>query len=196
MAKKNNRKKLSQKTRFAILVRDNHTCQYCGAKAPDVVLHVDHMMPVCEGGTNDSSNLITACQSCNAGKSGIDYGFGTKSAPQPEPVVSEFDKTKALVDDAKRMIDLLRFELKSAQAETDYRYWQFAATLADYYDAKGATAIKPSVPALYEDVRLSPFAAKDRHLALADNFKPQRKPTITAFFLSVYNGLTRQEVKA
>lgn len=59
---------LSKKLRFEVFKRDKFTCQYCGAKAPDVVLHVDHVHPVFEGGDNDILNLLTACVGCNAGK--------------------------------------------------------------------------------------------------------------------------------
>jgi len=34
-----------------------------------VLLEVDHIHPVAEGGENDSENLITACEDCNRGKS-------------------------------------------------------------------------------------------------------------------------------
>jgi len=54
--------------RFWILKRDQYTCMYCGRKAPDVVLHVDHKVPRAMGGGNDPDNLITACESCNLGK--------------------------------------------------------------------------------------------------------------------------------
>lgn len=60
---------LTKKTRFEVFKRDSFTCQYCGAKAPDVVLEVDHIIPVKEGGTNDILNLITSCKACNSGKS-------------------------------------------------------------------------------------------------------------------------------
>jgi hypothetical protein len=33
-----------------------------------VILNVDHIMPVAEGGTNDIMNLITSCFDCNSGK--------------------------------------------------------------------------------------------------------------------------------
>lgn len=55
--------------RFEIFKRDKFTCQYCGRKAPDIVLHIDHMTPVSKGGTNDLLNLITSCIDCNLGKS-------------------------------------------------------------------------------------------------------------------------------
>ncbi|WP_374457735.1 HNH endonuclease [Nocardioides sp.] len=60
---------VSKRTRYEVLRRDNHTCRYCGGKAPDVVLTVDHVTPVALGGTDDPSNLVAACKDCNAGKS-------------------------------------------------------------------------------------------------------------------------------
>ena len=63
------RKGISKRTRFEVFKRDQFTCQYCGRSAPDVVLHVDHILPVAEGGTNDMMNLVTSCQDCNLGKS-------------------------------------------------------------------------------------------------------------------------------
>lgn len=60
---------VSRRLRFEVLRRDNHACRYCGASAPDVKLTVDHVTPVTLGGSDDPSNLVAACQPCNAGKS-------------------------------------------------------------------------------------------------------------------------------
>lgn len=62
------RKAIPKKVRFEIFKRDNFKCQYCGRSSPDVVLHIDHIKPVADGGTGDISNLITACIDCNLGK--------------------------------------------------------------------------------------------------------------------------------
>src|SRR5215216_2215665 len=68
---------LTPKQRFEILKRDGFTCQYCGRKPPEVVLNVDHIIPVVpispeyKSGINDPSNLITSCKGCNEGKSNI-----------------------------------------------------------------------------------------------------------------------------
>lgn len=59
---------ISQRLRFEILRRDNHACRYCGATAPDVKLHVDHVIPTTLGGTDDPTNLVAACAPCNTGK--------------------------------------------------------------------------------------------------------------------------------
>lgn len=62
---------VSKRARFEILRRDSHACQYCGQMAPDVVLHIDHVIPVALGGSDKPDNLVTACKDCNAGKSSI-----------------------------------------------------------------------------------------------------------------------------
>ena len=54
------------KTREYILERDSHTCRYCGEPA----LQVDHIIPRCQGGTEEHSNLVAACGPCNMSKGG------------------------------------------------------------------------------------------------------------------------------
>jgi hypothetical protein len=60
---------VGNRLRFEVLRRDRYTCRYCGAKAPDVELTVDHVTPIALGGRDEPSNLITACRTCNSGKS-------------------------------------------------------------------------------------------------------------------------------
>lgn len=62
---------VSPRTRFEIFKRDKFTCQYCGKKPPTVILHADHILPVSKGGTSERTNLITACDTCNLGKSNV-----------------------------------------------------------------------------------------------------------------------------
>jgi len=58
----------SRKKRWLILRRDKFTCQYCGTKAPEARLHIDHVIPVSKGGDNSDGNLVVACSKCNHGK--------------------------------------------------------------------------------------------------------------------------------
>ena len=76
------RKQISKRTRFDVLKRDKFTCQYCGKSAPDVVLHIDHIVPVSKGGTNDIINLVTSCAECNLGKSNIELSDESAIAKQ------------------------------------------------------------------------------------------------------------------
>lgn len=41
-------------------------CAYCGAEAG--ALHIEHIVPVVRGGSDDLTNLTLACQSCNSRK--------------------------------------------------------------------------------------------------------------------------------
>jgi 5-methylcytosine-specific restriction endonuclease McrA len=64
--------------RKTILDRDNWTCQYCGRKVHDRntgnwntedKAHIDHIIPLTEGGTSEPSNLQVLCRTCNLSKS-------------------------------------------------------------------------------------------------------------------------------
>jgi 5-methylcytosine-specific restriction endonuclease McrA len=57
--------------RLAIYLRDRFTCLYCcedlhGAHPTDITL--DHLVCDSDGGSNDASNLVTACRSCNCAR--------------------------------------------------------------------------------------------------------------------------------
>jgi 5-methylcytosine-specific restriction endonuclease McrA len=52
-------------TRQNVFKRDRHTCQYCGTLKN---LTLDHVHPRSKGGKSSWSNLVTACQRCNAHK--------------------------------------------------------------------------------------------------------------------------------
>ncbi len=73
------RKSTGKRLRFEIFKRDGFKCAYCGRSPPDVLLVVDHVIPVAAGGTDDPLNLITACEPCNQGKS--DKHLGDTSPP-------------------------------------------------------------------------------------------------------------------
>lgn len=70
----------SLEKRAAIYIRDGFRCVYCGRSAngrkyrthktaiyPGLAL--DHVIPRSRGGTNESTNVVTACEDCNTHKS-------------------------------------------------------------------------------------------------------------------------------
>jgi RNase P/RNase MRP subunit POP5 len=77
------RKPLSKRTRFEVFKRDGFRCVYCGATPNEGALHADHVTPVAGGGTDDVANLVTACASCNLGKS--DVPLTRRAAPSMDP---------------------------------------------------------------------------------------------------------------
>lgn len=75
------RKFISPRMRFEVLKRDGFACVYCGAKAGGrIKLVIDHVHPFSQGGADELSNFVVACQSCNAGKS--DYPVLTDVIPE------------------------------------------------------------------------------------------------------------------
>lgn len=63
-----NPRAVSTRTRFEVFKRDGFRCVYCGGTPLQRPLHVDHVVPLAEGGGNEPSNLVTACADCNLGK--------------------------------------------------------------------------------------------------------------------------------
>jgi 5-methylcytosine-specific restriction endonuclease McrA len=57
--------KLEDSERQAILVRQERQCAICGDELKKR-FDVDHIVPLCQGGTNDASNLRALCQPCHA----------------------------------------------------------------------------------------------------------------------------------
>lgn len=80
---------LSKRTRFEVFKRDGFTCQYCGAHPPDAILEADHIIPVCDGGSNEIGNLVTACFACNRGKADISLSVIPKSLAERADEVKE-----------------------------------------------------------------------------------------------------------
>ena len=50
-------------SRKNIMIRDKHTCQYCGTKS--TTMTIDHIIPKERGGNDLWDNLVAACQHCN-----------------------------------------------------------------------------------------------------------------------------------
>jgi hypothetical protein len=59
---------ISVTLRFQVLRRDDFRCAYCGRMPPDVILHVDHVVPFSLGGGTTLDNLRASCGDCNLGK--------------------------------------------------------------------------------------------------------------------------------
>ena len=67
----NQRKLMTPELREQVLIRDNYTCQKCGISKenePNLLLEVDHIVPVSKGGITELDNLQTLCWKCNRQK--------------------------------------------------------------------------------------------------------------------------------
>ncbi len=67
--RKYKKKPISGRLRQNVFMRDNYTCQICGATVKDgVTLHADHIIPESKGGKTTIDNLQCLCQRCNQEK--------------------------------------------------------------------------------------------------------------------------------
>ena len=61
-----------QVTNTFLFARDHYRCQYCGRMQhelrPRESLTRDHLIPISRGGSNEWTNVVTACSSCNLRK--------------------------------------------------------------------------------------------------------------------------------
>lgn len=101
------RRPLRKNIRVAIHQRDGYRCRMCGRSSEVTTLHVDHIVPVADGGTDALENLATLCADCNTGKSSLrlpDYRGGpVGSAGARGASTSSFDLWTATLGQRVRL---------------------------------------------------------------------------------------------
>lgn len=125
------RKPLSKRLRFEVFKRDGFRCVYCGATPIQKTLHVDHVDPVAKGGSNDPSNLVTACGDCNMGKSAVPLD----SKALKSTIATEADK-----DHAEQIREYLAIQREVAKAKSEV-----VKTVADYWTERIGTPPEESM---------------------------------------------------
>lgn len=101
------RNPISKSIRHEVFVKDDFKCVECGATNQQTTLHVDHIIPVSQGGSDELRNLQTLCEQCNIAKNNRAWVGGTgEPAQQPEPVRESFMKKQF----EKARADRLKYE--------------------------------------------------------------------------------------
>ena len=126
---------ISKRIRFEVLRRDDHTCRYCGASAPDVQLTVDHVNPIALGGADTPSNLVASCADCNAGKSS-----STPDAALVEQVDADAWRWSAAMTEAARRLQAEHDALRSVLCNFELNWTQrlphsWTATVSRLYES-------------------------------------------------------------
>ncbi len=85
-------RRMIRANRRNLLLRDAHTCQYCGLRAAPGELTIDHVVPVSRGGSpNTWENQVVACKRCNGRKANhLPEEVHLRLARAPRPVVQEY----------------------------------------------------------------------------------------------------------
>jgi hypothetical protein len=106
---------ISASQRWQVFSRDAYTCRYCGSQAGQqgVVLHVDHVLSVADGGTNAFDNLVTACQRCNQGKG----ARSLSAAPASEGAVDRLSTAAETLEQQADALQAYREAKEDAEQE-------------------------------------------------------------------------------
>lgn len=135
--------------RFEVFKRDGFTCVYCGRNRDKhgVVLEVDHVVPLAEGGSDDDmANLATACWDCNHGKA-------ARALDHRAPAI-DFEEAAARIRAREQEV----MSYKEALSERDQRINEAVATINEYWAEKwcGAREYRPFENALRKALEVLP----------------------------------------
>ncbi len=94
---------ITKNRKYALLDRDNCTCQYCGSIVvkganllngftPKQVASLDHIIARNNGGDNSNENLITCCMSCNSAKKDTELTVFVKDEEKVYTIISQAQK--------------------------------------------------------------------------------------------------------
>jgi len=126
----NERKSIGKGLRFDIFRRDQFTCRYCGRRPPEVVLEVDHLVPIAQGGENSEPNLVTSCDECNRGKSAKSL-VGAPPSADIDPAFLEIEQEAAEMRRYLRAKEGRDAALEEVVRELDIAWCEAAGT--DWY---------------------------------------------------------------
>lgn len=105
---------IRQAKRLAIYMRDNFSCLYCGTgiEQAEIILTLDHVV---HHGSNDATNLVTACMDCNVSKRCMSLRRYLKECEHPERVQKRIERAlgssiAALLVEAKAVIKARKVE--------------------------------------------------------------------------------------
>lgn len=132
---------ISKKIRFEVFKRDQFKCQYCGKSAPEVTLHVDHIVPVSKGGGNEILNLVSACADCNLGKSDRRLSDDSAAIKQKK----QADHLQEIRQQKEMMANWLNELSKGSDFETDTLTKYIDETYKVYLNDYGRDCLKKTI---------------------------------------------------
>jgi len=104
--------KVKQAIRFSrtnVYLRDGYRCQYCGRRLEARQLTYDHVVPRCQGGKTEWTNIVAACRACNFKKGGRETDeagmFPLRAPVRPKWLPAQ----PALIDRSSAPVEWLAF---------------------------------------------------------------------------------------
>lgn len=188
------RSPISKLLRFEVFKRDAFTCRYCGRTSPEVILELDHIDPVKNGGGNSMLNLITSCRDCNRGK-GVRVLSDTQMLDKQREQLNDLNERREQMkqmlawkkeldhlseEQIDAMNDLLKYKKMTLSESGVIRFkkWikefgfsevfeSFQISLEQYMDAGDISKVVPYVPRICEtrkQTAINPVYSKRNYL--------------------------------
>lgn len=128
---------ITSQLRKKILERDKYTCAYCFMAFQPGFLHIDHIQPKSKGGSNRTSNLITACRNCNQQK----HNRILDNPPKPNGLELEDGD---LIEGGRfqypmfscRLSEEVQEQLKTAKLDSELSWNKFIKDMLEKYDRR------------------------------------------------------------
>jgi hypothetical protein len=171
---------VSKRLRFEVLRRDGHACRYCGATAPESKMTIDHVVPESLGGSDDPTNLVTACSDCNGGKSSI-----PADAALVADVAADAERWSAAI---KEVASRRKDELAEVRKWLIRAWYSAADGLLEVYDKNGRLLTANGTSEMYTEAWDYP----DIHTLKAPPRPPGSEKTVMDFLAA---GLDRDAIK-
>ena len=168
-------RRVTPKVRFEVFKRDDFTCQYCGRKTPEVVLEIDHIVPVSAGGDNDPLNLTTSCWECNRGK-------GAELLDETAPVTDSHTQTILMLERERQLAEY-NAVLDRVRAREDQDIAELDVFWVCQWEGSLTNAEVPYQANLRRWLRMFPKAAIKDAMELAIRYNPDR-PARAAKYLA------------
>lgn len=109
---------MTSSLRRKIVQRDNFTCKICGNSIhtePNLLLEIDHIIPISKGGLTTEFNLQTLCWKCNR-KKGAKVAFKSEMPNSPE--ASARNSTTTTIDEKECIESTLKKQETKVQKGT------------------------------------------------------------------------------
>ncbi|MEC5211341.1 hypothetical protein RCH20_002424, partial [Psychrobacter sp. PL15] len=120
---------MTSKLREQIKIRDSYTCQICSlstADEPNLLLEIDHIIPLSKGGITSEGNLQTLCWKCNRSKGSKIVNSDSNvirpslsMTPPPLPTLANENLAKAQASNNPTKLDMPRPPKAGAQASNN-----------------------------------------------------------------------------
>ena len=118
---------MTAKLREEIKTRDGYTCQACGLSTedePNLLLEIDHIIPLSKGGVTSKNNLQTLCWKCNRSKgskilnhsaperTSLKQALPVPETPPPLPTMNDQRSSESKVLNSTSKLDMTRPKAK------------------------------------------------------------------------------------